>query len=153
MNPNIRNAQPADFDQVMRLYRELQPEDPVLTNGNDQRAFTAILEAPGLHLLVYDTGTELAGTTYLNIIPNLSRAAAPYAVIENVVTSAKLRQQGIGFELMQHTLALAWEQGCYKAMLQTGSTRASTHRFYQRCGFHTDQKTGFVAHPPTSTHD
>jgi GNAT superfamily N-acetyltransferase len=153
VNPNIRNAEPQDFDPVMRLYRELQPKDPVLTNGNDRRAFTAILETPGLHLLVYDTGTELAGTSYLNIIPNISRAAAPYAVVENVVTLEKRRQQGIGYNLMQHTLGLAWEQGCYKVMLQTGSTRASTHRFYKRCGFRTDQKTGFVARPPMPTHD
>ena len=41
----------------------------------------------------------------------------------------------------------AWKEGCYKAMLQTGSKQESTHAFYRACGFRADEKTGYVARP------
>ena len=35
-----REAVAADFEQLMVLYRQLQPEDPVLTNGADRLWFS-----------------------------------------------------------------------------------------------------------------
>lgn len=143
----IRTATPADFELLMLLYRQLQPADPILTDGTDQNTYTKILESPHLHLLVMEYQDSLIATTYLNIIPNITRSASPYAVIENVVTSADFRGQGVGRRLMQQTLAVAWQQGCYKAMLQTGSKTSATHAFYRACGFRDDDKTGYVARP------
>jgi hypothetical protein len=48
---------------------------------------------------------------------------------------------------MSATLQTAWDRGCYKAMLMTGSHRPSTHGFYRACGFRADDKTGYVARP------
>jgi hypothetical protein len=48
---------------------------------------------------------------------------------------------------MTETLQSAWDAGCYKVMLLTGSRRPSTHAFYRACGFSGDDKTGFVARP------
>jgi hypothetical protein len=48
---------------------------------------------------------------------------------------------------MAATLQAAWDAGCYKVMLQTGSRRESTHAFYRRCGFDPEEKTAYVAHP------
>lgn len=45
------------------------------------------------------------------------------------------------------TLQAAWEAGCYKAMLMTGSHRPSTHAFYRACGFSPDVKTAYLARP------
>lgn len=36
---------------------------------------------------------------------------------------------------MEATLDKAWEEGCYKAMLMTGSRNPATHAFYEACGF------------------
>lgn len=38
-----------------------------------------------VHLLVLERDGVVVATTYSNLIPNLTRSAAPYAVIENVV--------------------------------------------------------------------
>ncbi len=90
----------------------------------------------------------VVATTYLNLIPNLTRGASPYGVVENVVVvEESLRGKGLGQRVMAGTLAAAWEAGCYKVMLMTGSKRASTHAFYRACGFVADDKTGFVARP------
>ena len=109
--------------------------------------FDEILRSPNLHLFVGEENEDLVGSIYLNVIPNITRSASPYAIIENVITREDLRGRGIGKALMQHTLAFAWQRGCYKAMLQTGSSRPSTHAFYRACGFTSDEKTGYLARP------
>jgi N-acetylglutamate synthase-like GNAT family acetyltransferase len=98
-------------------------------------------------LLVLDRGERLAATAYLNVIPNLTRSASPYAVIENIVVDEPLRGTGAGKHIMGAALEVAWNAGCYKAMLLTGSRRASTHAFYRACGFTADEKTAYVARP------
>lgn len=144
---NFRRARPADFDQLMNLYRQLQPGDPVLTDGSDRRVFDQILASPLLCILLLEVDSSVIASCYLNVIPNITRSAAPYAIIENVITDDQHRQRGYGRTLLEQTLAYAWDQGCYKAMLQTGSKRPATHAFYRACGFSADDKTGYVARP------
>ncbi len=153
MKLHIRTADTPDLAALLALYQELHETDPALPDGVGIAALEQILASPGLHLFVASAAAanpaaELLATTYLNIIPNLTRAARPYAVNENVVTLKRMRGQGVGQALMQHTLAFAWQQGCYKAMLQTGSKNPATHHFYRRSGFVSGDKTSYVARPP-----
>lgn len=143
----FREAGPDDFDSILRLYRQLNPTDPVLQDGSDALAFKRILDTPGLHVFVLEAGGNIVATTYLNVIPNLTRSAAPYAVIENVVVDEDLRGTGLGKRIMADTLQAAWDAGCYKAMLQTGSRNPATHAFYKACGFSADAKTAYLARP------
>ena len=144
----FREAGPDDLQAVLRLYRQLQPEDPVLRDGSDAAAFARILGSPGLHLFVLEADGAVVATTYLNVIPNITRSASPYAVIENVVVDEASRGTGLGKEIMAATLRAAWDAGCYKAMLLTGSRRPATHAFYRACGFSPDAKTAYLARPP-----
>ena len=84
----------------------------------------------------------------LTVIPNLTRACRPYGVIENVVTHAAHRNQGWGRALLQHALAHAWRERCYKVMLMTGRKDENTLRFYEQAGFDRHGKQAFVAKPP-----
>jgi predicted GNAT family N-acyltransferase len=143
----FREARAGDFEDVIRLYRQLQPEDPVLQDGSDAAAFDQILSSPGLHLFVLELNGVVVATTYLNLIPNITRSASPYAVIENVVVEESLRGTSLGKQIMAGTLRAAWEAGCYKAMLMTGSRKPATHSFYRACGFSPDAKTAYVARP------
>jgi GNAT superfamily N-acetyltransferase len=68
-------------------------------------------------------------------------------VIENVVVDEPLRGRGIGKQIIAATLQAAWDAGCYKAMLLTGSKRESTHGFYRACGFNGDEKSAYIARP------
>jgi len=144
----FREAQPGDLEAVRRLYRQLHPADPVPEDGSDAAAFEQILGSPGLHLFLLERDGVAVATTYLNLIPNMTRGASPYAVIENVVVEKELRGAGLGKEIMASTLNAAWEAGCYKAMLMTGSRRPSTLAFYRACGFSEDAKTAYLARPP-----
>jgi GNAT superfamily N-acetyltransferase len=144
----FRAAGPGDLDDILRLYRQLQPADPVLRDGSDAAAFAQILGSPGLHLFVLELDGAVVATTYLNVIPNITRSASPYAVIENVVVDESLRGTGLGKKVMAGTLRAAWDAGCYKAMLMTGSRSPATHAFYRACGFSPDAKTAYLARPP-----
>jgi predicted GNAT family N-acyltransferase len=108
----FREAGPDDFEDILRLYRQLQPGDPVLHDGSDAASFAQILGSPGLHLFVLEADGVVVATTYLNIIPNLTRSASPYAVIENVVVEETLRGTGLGKQIMAGTLRVAWDAGC-----------------------------------------
>lgn len=143
----IRKATEGDFHEVMRLYRQLQPDDPVLADGRDREVFHRILETDGLYIFVLACGGRIYSTCYLNVIPNITRSARPYAIIENVLTDEPARGCGFGKRLMKHTLEFAWSKGCYKAMIQAGSRQESTHAFYRSCGFSANDKVGYVARP------
>ncbi|SNS70370.1 Acetyltransferase (GNAT) family protein [Streptosporangium subroseum] len=143
----FREARPGDFEQIIRLYRQLQPDDPVLKDGSDVAAFQQILDSPALHLFVLELDGVVVATTYLNVIPNITRSASPYAIIENVVVEEPRRGTGLGRQIMADTLQAAWDAGCYKAMLMTGSRKPATHAFYRACGFSADAKAAYVARP------
>ena len=138
----ICEAEFADFEAVMRLYRQLQPADPILTNGEDRRVFEDIPRTPNLRRFVLERDGGVQATAYLNIIPNLTRSASPYALIENVVVDADARGAGLGKRILGHTLESAWGAGCYKVMLLTGSKRLSTQAFYRACGASRETTSG-----------
>lgn len=141
----VREAIEPDFTRVVELYRQLQPADPVLTNGADRRVFEQILRAPWLHLFVLEDLGRVQSTCYLNIVPNMTRAARPYGIIENVVTDSAMREKGYGKRVVSFALEFAWSVGCYKVMLQTGSRKESAHAFYRACGFSGDAKHAYIA--------
>jgi len=139
----VREAGVGDFAGVLRLYGQLHPKDPVVEDGAE--VFEEIVRTPGLRIFVLEEDGQIVATTYLNVIPNLTRSAAPYAVIENVVVDESRRGTGLGKEIMAVTLAAAWDAGCYKAMLMTGSRTPATHAFYRACGFSPDAKQAYLA--------
>lgn len=85
--------------------------------------------------------TLVASCTVI-VIPNLTRGGRSYALLENVVTHAEYRNRGFGKAILNAAAERAWAEGCYKAMLMTGSKRPSTIAFYEAAGFE-QTKTGF----------
>jgi N-acetylglutamate synthase-like GNAT family acetyltransferase len=147
----IRAAEEHDFEGIMNLLRQLNSEDPVITDGRDKVIFERILKESNLHILVLEGNGKIISTCYLNIIPNLTRNAASYAIIENVVTDAEFRNRGFGKKLMGYALESAWKAGCYKVMLQIGSKKESTHKFYASCGFVEGEKFAYTSKNPKFT--
>lgn len=132
---------------MLALYAQLNPDDPAPDPVTAQPAWAAMLARQGLTVFVADTGAALVATCTLVVVPNLTRSARPYALIENVVTDAGHRQHGLGRAVIEAALAQAWAAGCYKAMLMTGSKRPETLRFYAGIGFE-QSKTGFQMRKP-----
>ncbi len=132
---------------LLNLYAYLHPEDEIPTLDEVTPAWKALRQDPSQHILGAYCNGSLASTCTLVVVPNLTRSMRPYGLIENVVTHPDYRKRGLGTAVLKHALAAAWERGCYKVMLLTGSKKEETLRFYEQAGFQRGVKTGFVARP------
>lgn len=139
----IRPAQSSDLAALLTLYQHLNPDDHSSARDEATReAWHAMLHQPGFTCFVGVADHRLAASCCLAIIPNLTRGGRPYALVENVVTHRDYRRRGFG-----RAVIAAWRAGCYKVMLLSGSRQPEVKRFYESCGFRTDDKTGYVARP------
>ena len=100
--PVIRRATIDDPSAVLALYRELHPSEHAAADAGD--VFAHIVNTTGLSILLLEVDAAPVATTHLNVIPNLTRGAAPYAVIDNVVVAQRWRGQGLGKRIMAATL-------------------------------------------------
>ena len=138
----IRTVEQADLPALLELYRDLNPSDPPLALADATSIWRQISNYAGCTIFVGVREKSLVTSCTLVIVPNLTRGGLPYALIENVVTSAKHRKQGHGAAVLKHAFAEAWKHGCYKIMLLTGSKTPATLKFYKDVGFE-QNKTGF----------
>ena len=144
----IRPIRADELEQMLALYRHLHPADPELAITAEVAALWRQIGGDrNLHYLGAEADGRLAATCTLTIIPNLTRGARPYGLIENVVTHPDFRRRGLGTALLRAALKLGWERDCYKVMLLTSRKDEATLRFYEQAGFEGGVKTGFVAKP------
>ena len=138
----LRPAGPGDLPDLLSLYRELNPADATLAPEDAEETFARMLAQPGLTVFVAEENGRAVATATLIVIPNLTRSARPYGLIENVVTLSEMRGSGLGRAVVRHAIDVGFAANCYKVMLLTGRHSAEVHRFYEGCGFVQD-KTGF----------
>jgi len=138
----VRTVDREDIPQLLQLYHHLDPDDKEITVGEAQENWELLQRYPGSNIIVGCLDDILVATCTLVVIPNLTRGGAPYALIENVVTSAAHRKRGYGKAVLSEAIEVAWRVGCYKVMLLTGSKQPATLKFYHDVGFE-QNKTGF----------
>jgi GNAT superfamily N-acetyltransferase len=138
----IREADEADLPGLLTLYSDLHRDDPALSLEEAKPQFYRLLRYDGSVVLVGLSGLRIVTTCTLIVIPNLTRAGRPYALIENVVTGAAFRGNGYATAILREAAERAWKHDCYKVMLLTGSKDPATLRFYEHAGFE-QSKTGF----------
>ena len=138
----IRPANRTDLPSILDLYVHLNPDDARCSPENAFAILDRLIRYEGSVVLVGAIGEVLVTTCTLIVIPNLTRGGKPYALIENVVTHADHRGEGLGRTVLSAAVERAWEAECYKVMLMTGSKKPSTLEFYKAAGFE-QNKTGF----------
>jgi GNAT superfamily N-acetyltransferase len=143
---DVRTIRSDELPQLLELYAQLHEEDAPLPADRMQEAWEALLSQPGLHVFVGELDGKVVSTCTLVIVPNLTRGASPYAVLENVVTHADYRKRGLGTQVLRAAFRKAWGEGCYKVMLLTSSKEEATLSFYEQAGLERGVKTGFVAY-------
>lgn len=131
----VRQALPEDLDALLSLYRELAdtrshaaPGDP----ASSAPLLAQILADPARLLVVAELDGRLVGSADLLVVPNLTYHGRPWAIVENVVVSA--RRRGVGRALFEHLIEHARSAGCFKLQLLSGSQRTGAHRFYGEIG-------------------
>ena len=145
----IREIRADELAQLLELYVHLHPKDLKLDIKPEiERLWAEIISNPNLHYFVADSDGRLVSTCTLTTIPNLTRGARPYGLVENVVTHPDFRRRKIGTYVLQAALNHAWRENCYKVMLLTGRKDEGIVEFYEQAGFVFGMKKGFVATPP-----
>lgn len=145
-SPVIRELGPSDLDALLEAYRHLHAQDaPLPPRPEVDALWQRVCADPALTYLGAFAGDRLVATANVAIVPNLTRGARPWAVVENVVTHPDWRRRGVGSALMQELLARCWAAGCYKVMLQSAAHRDAAHVFYEHNGFDPHAKQAFIA--------
>lgn len=145
MSPALRDLGLSDLQRLLGLYADLHPNDDALPARDVvEQTWAAIVADPRQIYIGAFLDDELVSTCAAAIVPNLTRGARPYAVIENVVTASAFRRHGYGSRVVQEALRRCWAQGCYKVMLLSGMQRGDVHAFYDANGFDRTAKQAFV---------
>ncbi len=146
---DVRDLAFADLDGLLALYAELHPDDEPLPSRSvlEQLWRQILADAAQIYVGCFVDGTLVAACNAA-VIPNLTRGARPYAVIENVITAEAQQRRGFGSSALQELLRRCWARRCYKVMLLSSAARARVHDFYEANGFDKISKLGFVIKPP-----
>lgn len=140
----IREAVYSDLHGLLELYLHLHetalPEDSEALRS----AWSRIMADENHHVIVDEMNGELLASCVCVIVPNLTRGARPYALVENVVTRADCRRQGHASACLDRARAIARGMNCYKIMLMTGAKSEETLGFYRKCGYNDADKTAFI---------
>jgi predicted GNAT family acetyltransferase len=142
---SIRRLVHGDLDALLSLYSHLHEKDEAMAHREQVEAvWSRILgNDDQLYFGGFVRG-ELVSACNAAVIPNLTRGTRPYALIENVVTHADHRRQGIGSEVMTTLVNECVRRGCYKIMLMSSVSRTIAHEFYAQLGFDNKAKQAFV---------
>ncbi|MGI5215479.1 N-acetyltransferase family protein [Plantactinospora sp. CA-290183] len=135
MEIGVRPASRADVPTLLDLYAELHPGDRPPSAETARDVWRAIAAQAGRTVLVAESAGTVVGTVDCAVLPNLTRGARPFMLVENVVVTAGHRRSGVGSALLAATVSLARQTGCYKVQLLSRAERHAAHAFYESHGF------------------
>ncbi|MGS1011060.1 GNAT family N-acetyltransferase [Achromobacter anxifer] len=148
---DVRALDASELSSLLDLYQHLHAADDPLPGAQAVAAvWQELMGSPWHKVFGAYAGGKLVSSCTLTVIPNLTRRCRPYGVIENVVTNAAYRRQGLAKAVLDEALGFAWGGNCYKVMLMTGRKDEATFRFYESAGFDRHGKQAFIARPPAS---
>lgn len=140
----IREVQSGDLFGLLELYTMLHEKSVPSDSEELRKLWNSILADKNHHIIVAEDNGKIVSTCVCVIVPNLTHELRSYAVVENVVTHEAYRNRGLASACLQKAKEIAVAENCYKLMLMTGSKKEETLRFYERAGYNSKDKTGFI---------
>lgn len=116
MSWQIRLANRADLAGVLALYRELRPNDPVLTCAEADSAWNTVLSDPAVSVIVATDDAVIVSTCVLGVVPILANGGRPFGIIEHVITARTHRLHGV----CSRCAGVRAEYGVVPPVLQSG---------------------------------
>ena len=144
----LRDLIDGDLEPLLGLYSELHSDDEPIDPARAKAIWSATLANPDDIYLGGFVGDELVTSCTVAVVLNLTRGGRPYAVIENVVTSAAHRRKGYASLLLRAAIHRCWLRDCYKVMLMSAAGRTEAHAFYESLGFDRRSKQAFILKRP-----
>jgi len=99
------------------------------------KAFDEIDKDSNHELIVAEMDGKVVGTLQLMFLPSISYQGGLRAQVESVRVDGKLRNQGIGAEMMKWAIERAKQRDAHLVQLTSHKSRNDAHRFYERLGF------------------
>ncbi|MBQ6575592.1 MAG: GNAT family N-acetyltransferase [Lachnospiraceae bacterium] len=140
----IREVKYDDLQSLLELYLHLHDKSVPAHDETLKRTWEKILSDENYHLIVCEEDGRIVSSCTCLIVPNLTRTVRPYALIENVVTHPDYRKKGCAGGCLSFARKIADENNCYKMMLMTGSKDPAIHRFYEKNGYSSKDKTAYA---------
>lgn len=139
----IREIKENDLEGLLKLYLHLHETKVPDIDNRIKSTWDKILSNEDYHIIVAEEDGIVVSSCTCIIVPNLTREASSYALIENVVTHEEYRGRGLAAKCLDYANEIANTNDCYKMMLITGSSNQTTHEFYKRNGYFSDGKTAY----------
>ncbi len=139
----FRRLTVSDLTSLLELYRQLDEDNDQCTLGQSKKIWEEIEGNPNIQYFGAIDQGKVVSTCYAVYIPNLTRGNRGICFIENVVTDQEYRKRGLASRVIDMAIDFAKDHNCYKAILQSGMSRADAHRFYEQKGFDGSSKKAF----------
>lgn len=139
----FRKLTVSDLSSLLELYRQLDENDDQCSFEQNKRAWDEIEDNSNIQYFGAIDDGKVVSTCYAVYIPNLTRGSRGICFIENVVTDKEYRNRGLASKVIDMAIAFAKEHHCYKAILQSGTSRTEAHRLYENKGFNGTSKKAF----------
>ena len=139
----FRKLTVSDLPSLLELYRQLDENDEQCSFEQSKKGWDEIEDNSNIQYFGAIDDGKVVSTCYAVYIPNLTRGSRGICFIENVVTDKEYRNRGLASKVIDMAIAFAKEHHCYKAILQSGTSRTEAHRFYENKGFNGTSKKAF----------
>jgi GNAT superfamily N-acetyltransferase len=139
----FRKLTVSDLSSLLELYRQLDENDDQCSFEQSKKGWDEIEDNSNIQYFGAIDDGKVVSTCYAVYIPNLTRGSRGICFIENVVTDKEYRNRGLASKVIDMAIAFAKEHHCYKAILQSGTSRTEAHRFYENKGFNGTSKKAF----------
>lgn len=141
----IRQAEAKDVPALSRLYHQLVRSvapDTIIDVREDR--IEQIRTDPNNFLFVLEMNDRICGSAFLTLCLDPPYQYQPYALLENFVIDQEQQGKGYGTMLAQYVEHFCLHADCSKIMLLSNSKRSEAHTFFEKQGFSSELKKGFV---------
>jgi N-acetylglutamate synthase-like GNAT family acetyltransferase len=143
----IREAEAKDVSAIAHLYSQLvRSVAPDTTIDVREDRIEQIRTDPHNFLFVLEINDRICGSAFLTLCLDPLYRYQPYALLENFVIDESEQGKGYGTILARYVEHFCLQADCSKIMLLSNSKRSEAHTFFEKQGFSSELKKGFVKH-------
>jgi ribosomal protein S18 acetylase RimI-like enzyme len=122
------------------MHHDFDPERFIAATPGTEQGYGAFLEAqlddPSVVVLVAERNGEVVGYTYAAIEGwDYMSLRGPAGVLHDIVVDPAQRGQGVGWMLLDATLAALKARGAPRVVLSTAAGNEAAQRLFARAGF------------------
>ena len=135
----IRKAKISDLNEVISLLNDdsLGSDRESVSKKDKQKymsAFSELLGSNYFDIFVMEQKGEVIGFYQIMYLPHISFKGASRAQIESVRIRSDIRGQGLGTQLIRHSIERGRKRGCAVFQLTSNKQRIKAKKFYDKLG-------------------